>query len=470
MDGLTQRLEGWLRAQARPLLQRFTRGLLQRLDAQQIIGVDQREANLRTRAALKRQTGQPIRVVFVCHGKAMWPLFESVYAAARQDAAFQPIVLALPYRHSTLPPGQYRDERIADFLRPRGIPVVEGVDPETGAWLEPRDLDADYVFFQTPYRLYADAWNVERVAVHARVCYVPYGCTLFSGAVDSVSHPEHFFRHVWLTFTENPHGQRLFEDKFRAASWYRAASFVLTGYPKLDHMLRSGPALGGVWKRPEGEGALRILFTPRWRTEEGTCHFFDYKDVLFEFCRDRTDRELAFRPHPLCLQNFVKTGEMTSSEVDALRSSYAEAPNMVLDESGDYRSTFLSSSVLVSDVSSMLFEYFATGKPIVYTHRVDVFNELGRTLAEGFYWVRDADELRNVLDRLQRGDDPLASKRRELIDSIVRISSDSAGSAIVRALKRDFQADPLSDRLDAVRVSMSGHHAEPKTVNERLPT
>jgi hypothetical protein len=403
----------------------------------------------------------------------MWPLFESVYAQACRDPALQPVVLALPYRHSTLPAGQYRDERIADFLRPLGIPVVEAVDRNTGVWLEPRDLDADYVFFQTPYRLYADSWNVERVAVHARVCYIPYGCTLFSGSVDSVSHPEPFFRHVSLTFTENAHGQRLFEEKFRNAPWYRQSSFVLTGYPKLDHMQARAPTPRGVWKRPSGEAALRILWTPRWRTEEGNCHFFDYKDVLFDFCRDRTDRELVFRPHPLCLQNFIKTGELTAEQLGSLRDGYAGSPNMVLDESGDYRSTFLSSDVLVSDVSSMLFEYFATGKPIVYTHRVDVFNDLGRTLSEGFYWVRDADELRSTLEKLQQGNDPLAERRRELIDTVVRMAPDSAGGAVVRALKRDFFVDTLGERLteaEAALPSGGAMQSAPEALHQPQPT
>jgi hypothetical protein len=452
MAGWMRSIDKWLRRGVRPLVRRLTRAAGLQIEAQRVVIAELKEANLRTRAAVKRRSGQPIRVVFACHGRSMWGLFESVYAEARNDPELQPVVVALPYRHSTLPAGQYHDECVAEFLRSLGVPVVEAVDTRTGTWLEPRELEADYIFFQTPYRLYHESWSVERASVHSRVCYIPYGCTLFSGDVDNVSHPEAFFRHVSLTFTENPHGQRLFEGKFGKAQWFRPSSFVLTGYPKLDRMQANGPIPRGVWKRPPGEAEIRILWTPRWRTEEGNCHFFDYEEVLVDFCRDRSDRELAFRPHPLCLQNFVKTGELSVAQVETLRDTYREAPNMVLDETGEYRGTFLSSCVLVSDVSSMMFEYFATGKPIVYTHRVDVFNELGRTLAEGFYWVRNAGELRQTLERLQRGDDPLAGKRMELIDKVVRMSPDSAGRAIVRALKLDFHADVLAERLAAAQA------------------
>ena len=446
-------LHRWLRDGIRPLLRRLNRAAAQQIELQQRLGTEQKEANLRTRAALKRLSGQPLRVVFVCHGRALWSLFESVYREALADPEMQPVVLALPYAHSTLPEGSYRDERIAEFLRPQGIPVIDGVDHRTGEWIWPSDLDADYIFLQTPYRIYHEKWHVENASVHARICYVPYGCTLFSGTVQSVSHPEAFFRHVWMTFTEHAHGQRLFVDTFRDAQWYRPSAFLLTGYPKLDQMLAPGPAPRGVWKRQGQATTFRILWTPRWRTEEGNCHFFDYKDVLADVCSGQNGLELAFRPHPLCLQNFVKTGELTEAELDTLRARYRDAPNMVMDESGDYRDTFLSSSVLVSDVSSLLFEYFATGKPIVYTHRVNVFNELGRTLAEGFYWVHNADELRDTLAMLQRGDDPLAAKRQSLMAEVVRVSSGGAGRAIVRELKRDFFADALVERLaDALAV------------------
>lgn len=444
MTRWTRKIDALLRGSVRRLLRRLVRPTVEQLALHQQLLAEQKVANLRTRALLKRHSGEPIRVVFVCHGRAMWSLFESVYYAALNDPGFEPVVVALPYRHSTLPEGSYRDEKMAEFLRPLGIPVIEGVDAQTGRWLEPQQLQADYVFFQTPYRIFHETWHVERVSIHAKVCYIPYGSTLFSGSVERVSHPEEFFRNVWLTFTEHAHGQRLFVDKFAAAPWFRASSFVLTGYPKLDGMMSSGPVPQGVWEQPAHPAGLRVLWTPRWRTEEGNCHFFDYKDVLADFCSGRQDRELVFRPHPLCLQNFVKTGEMSPHQVDALRSQYRDAPNMVLDETGDYRGTFLSSSVLVSDVSSMLFEYFATGKPIVYTHRVDVFNELGRTLAEGFYWVRNADELRATLTHLQQGHDPLAVRRQELIASVVRMSPDSAGEAIVRALRRDMHVDALA--------------------------
>jgi CDP-glycerol glycerophosphotransferase (TagB/SpsB family) len=111
---------------------------------------------------------------------------------------------------------------------------------------------------------------------------------------------------------------------------------------------------------------------------------------------------------------------------------------MTLDKGGDYVDTFLTSDILVSDISSMLTEFFATGKPVVYAHRVDGFNELGHRFAEGFYWVRNATELDQTLTMLISGNDPLRVKRQELMKSLLFLPQGGAGLRIKEILKTDF--------------------------------
>ena len=171
----------------------------------------------------------------------------------------------------------------------------------------------------------------------------------------------------------------------------------------------------------------RILWTPRWTTSESACHFFDYKSFFYEFCDAHQEVDFIFRPHPLCLKNFVSSKEITEEEVAQMRGHYMDSPNMVIDEGGDYRDTFLSCDILISDLSSMMLEYLGTGKPIIYTHRVDLFNDLGRELSKGIYWVRDQDELRNTLEMLLSGNDPLYPIRQGLIKSLLCLPEGGAG-------------------------------------------
>jgi hypothetical protein len=302
-------------------------------------------------------------------------------------------------------------------------------------------LEPDYEFFQTPYSLFPAAWSVEHISLIARVCYVPYATCLFSGQVDETLHPASFYRFTHLEFLESVHVKRDFAGKFEHVDWYGDERVVISGHPKLDFAELAHDPVGEAWKSGTDENAKRILWTPRWNTGEGACHFFDYKDFFKELCEERREVDLVFRPHPLCFQNFLKTGELSEQELSKLEAVYEQSPNMAIDKRGEYLDTFLSSDVLVSDISSMLLEYFATGKPVVYTHRMDQFNELGRELSKGFYWVRNESELKSTLEMLLSGEDPLRQAREELMESILFVPEGGAGAQIKEALRRDYFAE-----------------------------
>jgi CDP-glycerol glycerophosphotransferase (TagB/SpsB family) len=221
---------------------------------------------------------------------------------------------------------------------------------------------------------------------------------------------------------------------------------VLTGHPKFDYSQCNKNISGKVWPRGLLNEVKRILWTPRWRTLEGNCHFFDYKDYFVDYCKKHQDVDFVFRPHPLCLGNFLKTGELSEDDLQRIKLEYGNSSNMSLDETGDYIDTFIASDVLVSDISSMLLEYFVTGKPIIYTHRVDTFNELGRKLSEGFYWVENSTELQETLDMLMGGNDPLKFKREELIREHLYMPEGGAGVMI----KDTLLADYVSTAIDII--------------------
>ena len=88
----------------------------------------------------------------------------------------------------------------------------------------------------------------------------------------------------------------------------------------------------------------------------------------------------------------------------------------------------------------MMVEYLVTGKPIVYTHRVDHFNELGHELSEGFYWVRNEEELRRTIDLLKGGAYSLRGKRREVRDRVLLTPAGGSGQRIKDAVAADAMA------------------------------
>ena len=90
----------------------------------------------------------------------------------------------------------------------------------------------------------------------------------------------------------------------------------------------------------------------------------------------------------------------------------------------------------MSDTSSFIADYFTTGKPIIYCHKVDTFNELSKKMSEGFYWVNNWGELKQVLDNLKNGKDELKEKRLQILKELFGTEQHS-GESIKNILKKD---------------------------------
>ena len=395
------------------------------------------DANFRTRAMFKKDLNKPVRVLFVCHEPSLWSMFESIYNAMESDPNFSPLVVALPYKHGTLPDGQYKDSGMLEFCKIKQIKAI-GYDKEKNEWLNPASLMPDYVFFQTPYDLYHKNWSVENISMMARVCYIPYGTTLFNGEVEDLVLPSSFLRFTHLIFKEDALSKEIFVNKFNNTKWFNEEKVVLCGHTKLDYLSSKIDFSGTVWKRGITKDIKRILWTPRWTTAESACHFFEYRNFFIGFCRKHQDIDFVFRPHPLCFQNFLNNGQLTDTELASLEKEYDKSLNMTIDRTDKYQDTFLSSDILVSDLSSMMLEFLVTEKPIVYTHRVDLFNELGRKLSRGFYWVKNVNELEETLKMLISGNDPLKKERKDLVETVLFIPKGGVGFKIKEIIKSDF--------------------------------
>ncbi|MGH9325492.1 MAG: hypothetical protein ACRD2B_02195, partial [Terriglobia bacterium] len=255
------------------VITRITRQVRSRVEQQDVTIRALADANFRTRAMAMGAGKQPIRVLFVCHQPAMWNMFESVYQAMAGDREFAPLVVALPYTGYTLPKGEYKDSGMMEFCAKRKFHAIRGFDNDKDEWLNPATLVPDYVFFQQPYSsvergipLFPRAWCIEQVAMHARVCYIPYATLCEAGKEWMGVHPEGFFRHVSLFFMECPAQVELLAKEIEGKLWYQRGSIVLSGHPKLDYLREQSACPDVIWKRGVQNNITRILWTPRYQT------------------------------------------------------------------------------------------------------------------------------------------------------------------------------------------------------------
>lgn len=376
-------------------------------------------AGLAQRFALKRLDNAPIRVVLIAHDPTLWSSFDSLYAILREDPSFDVRVLVLPRMVSGFvsEDAQASYQKMLDFCEGGGIRHFSGLSETGNLSMTPADYIPDYVFHQVPYEFYGSDWSVENLSKVSRICYVPYGTTIFGGSTFKTVHPPNYFRHANLIFAESETAAKLIASCFDGNDWFCPNKIIVSGNLKLESVKRSQAIIEFENDAGDGPKPRQVLWTPRWNTKEKVCHFFDYRQFLMDYFVLRSNERFVFRPHPLAFENFVKTGEMTAHEVVQLKQVFDQAEHLALDETMDYANQFAQSDILISDTSSMMVEFLISGKPIIYTHREDLFNELGHEIAAGMYWARNEKELRMHLDALLGGEDPLRSVRAEILAS-----------------------------------------------------
>ncbi len=388
-------------------------GLLKGYQRRELARLTRAKAEIDGRLARKRERGEPVRVLFVCHRPQVWVSLKGVYEALKADARFEVGIVAIPQRSPVKLLGylnrRYASEGAEDFFRAEGC--VEGYNYDTRKWLDLRSLRPDYVFFQQPYNIARPpAYTSAAVSAFAKVCYVTYYVMLDLDERTVSCTPADFMRDLSFYFSQNEADAAFIRERLEAAG-PNLCRVEVTGHPRLEGLEKHREDRCALWRR---EDSFKVLWTPRWTTAEGNCHFFSYREPLTAWCAADGNAELMLRPHPQAFREWRSAGELTEAREAELRREFSQG-NFHLDESEDFYPQLFTADVLITDPSSLIIDAFFTGKPILYCASGGVNDGVTETLRPGLYRAETWEEAQDILNRLRAGEDPLKEVREECL-------------------------------------------------------
>ena len=376
---------------------------------------------------LKMINAEKINVVFVCHRPAVWETLHSVYDAIKMDERFNVYIVAIPNKNEL--PGVafnheiYESEGAEEFWKK--YDCINGYNYDSKEWFDLKTLNPDFVFFQQPYNIMKpEPYKSYNVALYAKICYLNYFSPVNFGEVYDECTPLDFLRDISFYFTQNELDHKYICNRYSQIK-NSITNIIMTGYPRYDKLCNYKNSRCDIWNY---DNRPRIIWTPRWTTNEGNCHFFDYKDKLFDFCI-KNEVEFVFRPHPQAFAEWNATGEFTSKQKEELFIQYEKYDNMHIDESSSYLDKFYSSDILISDVSSIMYDYLLTGNPIIYCTSSGV-NDEATLLKDGMYLANDWETVEKLLLKIINKEDELKTKRQEVIKSAYYFNKKGAGNEI----------------------------------------
>ncbi len=370
-----------------------------------------------------QQIYEKVRVVFVMQYLPSWEKVKILYDKMLLDDKIEPFILAIPMeqKHEDIRYSKFERNETYDFLIEQGYQVINGLGDD-GNWLDLRSLKPDYVFYTRPYNSFLpDEYKSSSVAKYARICVVMYGMPISSIGQCGINRD--FFSYVSCYFAEDEEIKQIFMSKFYLGIMSHLQKVVVVGSPVLETVYEQKKEQTDIWNFGKDEHGLKVLWLPRWSTDkkEGGSNFFKYKDALLEHFT-KSHNKLLIRPHPLMFQNFINTGEWSEEEKNKFIKICYREENIELDLSEIYTTTMWSSDILIADITSIIPEYFLTGKPIIYCYPEAeiIHTELMKKMLQSCYVVHNKKELFQILDNLENNIDPLKIEREKQAKSMVQ--------------------------------------------------
>ena len=376
--------------------------------------------NLLAERRVSRSEGV-IKVGFLCQYIPVWHKLKPIYENMLADPRFEPVIICIP---SDVVGGVRSENATGNdtlaYFRAQGYEeALDACLPE-GGWLSLEQLQLNYIFYPRPYDTYMPTPYQSRfVSRYSKICMILYGMNT-TCEVTSTTINREFFRYVYCYFAELPYSR----EKNMAGGWLLhklgLQESVYYGMPGIEAIREAKAAPRPAWDFA-GDG-LRVLWCPRWTTDLslGGSNFFTYYQFLPDFAEAHEGYNFLFRPHPLALQHFQQTGEMTAREAEAFTARCQALPNVQLDTEKEYAATFWGTDVMISDISGMIPEYFVTGKPLIFCASNMLLTpetSTARILAVS-YIVNNREELAHCLEQLKAGIDPLKEKHAQLVQEL----------------------------------------------------
>lgn len=377
------------------------------------------------RVKRKSSRGRTIRVGFIVQMAEIWDKESPVYDAMVASDSFSPHIIVVPSYDqvkrevNTTYENNYFLENYSEAIRAF----------ENESWIDLKKLNLDYIFLQRPYDHYLpQGFRSGDIAKHSKVCYIPYG---FSGAdvFNGGNTNKSFFRNVYFSFLESDHMVGLLKSKFKGLCERRLHKILNLGYP----------ALIPYFSIPKREEYKKILWTPRWSFDPiiGGSNFLKYKDSFLHLAEVNCDKEFVFRPHPLLYEELQVKGLMTEKQIDDYKKNCCNK-GINFDKGRPVLETFADTDILITDYSSIIIQFFITGRPIVYCNSDIELNELYIKLSKGFYVANNVRELEEIIKQLIDGKDVLFETRQKIIREELRNHMKSTRS-ILKCIQEDAQ-------------------------------
>ena len=358
-----------------------------------------------------------LEVVFLPYKLSMWDSLESIWMAAEKDEECNAYVVPIPY-YSRKENYEFDQMFYEGNSYPEYVPVVDyrSIDLER--------LHPDIIFFHNPYdgnnyvtSVAPEYYSAELKKVADMIVYVPYTMT---AVYEDMQEATTYYRTSGMINSDIFVVQSDKQRELLEFLGFTKQKLLPLGSPKIDATVNYKQTDRGRIKEQAGDKKIFLLNTTISRLLRDRCWFETMDEILEIFENDKTIF-LVWRPHPLLKATICSMRRGMEKQYDALLARVEKMSNAMIDMEAEAYPAFFASDALISDYSSLMLQYLATGKPILSVEGKEKEKEEKVVMLDFYsnYFKEDGMTYEQFVNMIRAGqDDKKEARWHALINSV----------------------------------------------------
>lgn len=399
-----------------------------------------RETVQRLRLVQSRLRGEPVQteVVFLPYKFSMWDCMESVWQATSEDPSCDCCVIPIPYydRNSDHSLGAKHYE---GTLFPQYIQAID-YRAYDFALRQP-----DIIYIHNPYdegnlvTSVDPAFYSYELKKHTNcLVYIPYYTSGYIASLKLGSGLFSALRYVDYAIVQSEEMKRYFVDL-----GLNNKRILALGNPKFDAVIRhKNDSLPFGWNEKLQNKTVFLFNTSLSDLLSHNERWIPWLYSMLTNILKNKNCAVIWRPHPLmeATLSSMRPGQLQLYQ--EMKQRLCEADNLIYDEQGDVYPAFHASHALISDYSSLMWQYGVSGKPILCLtgSKTDRVKAEYRILDDSeYYFLQDGVSVSDFVNMVVAGQDPERERRMAALRSSTANLDGNAGKKIHCAILNSYR-------------------------------
>ncbi len=392
------------------------------------------------RNLIKYQVNKKTNIVFMPYNASMWNSLESIWKVANNDETCNCYVVPIPY-YKLVSTSDGDTNAIFTYegnMLPKYVPIVDYKN------FDLQDLNPNIIYVHNQYDDCNNATRVESKFFSYNLkkytdmlVYVTYGIL----GTYPVSFYKSFYSFIGTRDFDKVIVQSPAFELIAEYSGVDKSKLLSLGSPKFDALVNSleNQQVSEYYINKFKDKTVLLWTTNLMKVINGRDNVLDEIEEVFKLIENNSKYGLIYRPHPLELI-YIKSKAPECFERYNNLLNYAKIiPNIVIDTTPSYYEAFKISDALISDRSSVLIEYMATGKPVLIYDiglKREYYNDNVFDIFANYIVGEDDMTIHKFIELVINKKDNNKQKRLDALKSVIVNADGSCGEKIHNNIKK----------------------------------